>query len=426
MIDRFLRCYGFRKPFDMATALLFLLNALFLAVLAATGVAWYLMGELTFWSPRSIFITYLAATLLAAALLSRRHLLSLVLLSLCILEFGLAGATEVLKQQGWSASLLPVDVADEQRFVYHPLLQKVPKPGFGGGHGARASHRHTLVKHNSDGFRGEEVRALKEGTKLVFAYGGSSTYDVAVDQGKTWVEELERRLGSDYTVLNFGVPGYSSQEHVIQTAFYEDFHGIRPRCALYYVGWNDIRNAHIPNLDRGYADSHALIQLDSFLVREARIYFARFSPLLLMFVRFVQARTSVIPPPPTHGRASPEPAPDPRLEAIYRNNIAALEALNRSRGITPIFVGQLLNRARLTEARSFGWMPLVQERHIWAMQERFNQVLGDQAAALGAHYIDPGVDAFEDADFVDEGHFSAAGAKKFAAILHPQIASVCH
>ena len=59
------------------------------------------------------------------------------------------------------------------------------------------------------------------------------------------------------------MPGYTTVEHLIQTAFYQDKFGKPPRCAIYYVGWNDLRNAHIPDLDPGYADFHLPSQIDS-------------------------------------------------------------------------------------------------------------------------------------------------------------------
>jgi lysophospholipase L1-like esterase len=67
----------------------------------------------------------------------------------------------------------------------------------------------------------------------------------------------------------------------------------------------------------------------------------------------------------------------------------------------------------------------VQGRHVWDLQAHFNGVLEAQASELGAAYIDPGIDNFAETDFADEGHFSAAGAEKFAAIVHPKVAELC-
>ena len=52
-------------------------------------------------------------------------------------------------------------------------------------------------------------------------------------------------------------------ENLIQTAFYQDKFGIAPACALYYVGWNDLRSAHFSRRDSGYARYHLPSQIDS-------------------------------------------------------------------------------------------------------------------------------------------------------------------
>src|SRR5262249_44739814 len=103
---------------------------------------------------------------------------------------------------------------------------------------------------------------------VIATVGGSSTYGAFVANDDTYPDALERILGDGYAVLNHGVPGYSTAEHLIQTLFYLDSYGVKPQCAIYYVGWNDIRNAHVPNLDPGYADFHLLSQLQNLKIRK--------------------------------------------------------------------------------------------------------------------------------------------------------------
>ena len=47
------------------------------------------------------------------------------------------------------------------------------------------------------------------------------------------------------------------------------------------------------------------------------------------------------------------------------------------------------------------------------------------ARAMGDTYVALPADAFGPTDFVDEGHFSAAGARRFAAILAPVVRQTC-
>ena len=90
------------------------------------------------------------------------------------------------------------------------------------------------------------------------------------------------------------MPGYTTAEHVLQTAFYPEKFGKAPRCAVYYVGWNDLRNAHIPDLDPGYADFHLPSQVNSLKVRRIGGSNVTISPLLTVLARFVGAEVDTV------------------------------------------------------------------------------------------------------------------------------------
>ena len=95
------------------------------------------------------------------------------------------------------------------------------------------------------------------------------------------------------------------------------------------------------------------------------------------------------------------------------------------RGVVTIWVGQLLNRAQLRGDGRYGWLPLVRDRDLWPMQRRLNAVLAQTAKALGDVYVDVPIDDFSDSDFVDNGHFSPAGAQRFADSLAPVVRDAC-
>src|SRR5262249_37122886 len=142
-----------------------------------------------------------------------------------------------------------------EAFIYHPLLQTVPRPNWrftdhqldfnkdkataAGIDVASLQGQERDYIHNSLGLRGKEVTKDYLAKDLIFVYGGSTTYDIGVTQGETWVEHLQSELKNKYTVVNFGIPSHSSAEHLIQTAFYQDIIKKKPVCAVYYVGWND-------------------------------------------------------------------------------------------------------------------------------------------------------------------------------------------
>jgi hypothetical protein len=105
--------------------------------------------------------------------------------------------------------------------------------------------------------------------------------------------------------------------------------------------------------------------------------------------------------------------------------VHAISAINRERGVKTIWVGQVLNLARLTGDGRYGWLPYVRDKDVWPLQARFDEILRREAAALGDTGIDLPIGDFGPDDFVDQGHFSAAGAKKFAARIAPVVRRDC-
>jgi hypothetical protein len=439
--------YGLQRPFDFRIAIPFLLNILALILLMIVCAFLFADGGLSIGTQRFQFLAYIVVLLMLAAAFSRNDVLSLAAFSWCVLELVLALSASTLARYGIDTGtvVFPQNYftpPPTRGFVYHPLLQNVPKRnwevtinydryrGFLSNYPinwAALSGREFTFSHNSLGIRGIEPTADDLEKNLIFIYGGSSTYDVTVTQGETWVEHLQSALNDKYTVLNFGVPSYSTTEHLIQTAFYQEVREQRPVCAIYYVGWNDIHNAHRENLDRAYADWHLLITVN--FNRRPEIWLARYSPLLRLAYRKAEQRIDTIPElPMLHGKKPAiANARDKRLESIFVEHVSAIIAINNSRGIKTVFIGQILNR----NVQQFGpedvsfWFPTIRNRDIWPLQERFNVVLRDAAALNGAKYIDAGIENFSDSDFSDNGHFTAAGSRKFSGLISTRVEKYC-
>lgn len=387
------------------------LGAGLLAVLVLAAGAWLAVsGELPWGGPRARYFLYLLAVLALVLAFAARPRLAAFLLALATLDFGLGMA---------SPDLLPPARAEPQRFQWHPLLQAVPIPSL-----ALTSSTGLAIRHTSQGTRGRDPEGSLDGRTVIATFGGSTTYDIGAGDGETWPDRLGEALGRGFHVVNHGVPGYTTSEHLVQTAFYQDKFG-KPRCALYYVGWNDLRNAHIPNLDPAYADFHLPSQVDSQKVRQIGGAHVTLSPLLTLALRLLGPEVDTVHyfvdpygKPPVEGR-------DPALEAIYRRNIAAISAINRQRGVRTIWIGQLLNRDRLTGEGRYGWLPLVRDRDLWPLQQSLNAVLQQEATALGDTFVGLPPDSFTTDDFVDQGHFSPRGARRFADVLAPVVRQAC-
>lgn len=413
--------YGFQKPYDFRVAIPFLLSALLLSLGCAAFVAVRIRGMAAPDTPRFAFFVYVNLLLLGATLLARLRWVSIPLATLGSIELFLALVTHVGHHylKTFPVDLLPSHSHYEQpRFRYHPLLAGVPTPGFRSKNGID-------VRHNSLGMRGPEFKPAP-GATIINVYGGSTTYDLGVPNGLTWPEQLSQLLSDRYAVANFGVLGYGTVEHIVQTSLYRDRHGYSPDYAVYYIGWNDVRNAHFPDLDAGYADYHFQSQFDNLKLR--RTGSQAFSPIVRILERMLSVRLDTIHQPPGYGKLPPMEGSDPRLEEFFRRNIRTLVAINREFGVGPVFIGQVLNRDKLIRGKAdemFGWVPRVRDRDLIPLQERFNAILKEECARLGVPYIGIPMDRFDPDDFVDVGHFSTSGSRKFAEWVYGELKAAC-
>jgi hypothetical protein len=302
---RLLAYAGLARPYRFERTLA-VLTALLLAIVAgAAAIHFWMAGKLPPDSPRYWYFVYMAALVGLALLLVPWPRLAAVVLSLATLEaaFGL-GTAYLYKVRLLDQTVFPGVEEAEPRFRWRPLLQGVPIPYDGDD-----------IHHNTLGQRGRERTPQSlDGKATIALFGGSTTYDVGGGEGETWGDRLEQLLGADrFAVINHGMLGYSTAEHVIQTAFYERTYGVPPRCAIYYVGWNDLRNSHVRNLDPGYADFHLPGQIDNLEVRRLRQSYVSFSPLLMLVRHFLVLGVDTARAADRHS-GQIDSAPDPAME----------------------------------------------------------------------------------------------------------------
>lgn len=421
-----LRYFGLSRPyrFERTISAGF---AFLLALLALIAAVWMReTGLLVVRGPRGEYFLYLMILLGLALLLVPWPRLPAVILALAAFELAFGAGLLALQRAGIApVSFMPVLRSEPPRFQWHATLQAVPIPSL-----SMTSSTGLPIQHTSQGTRGKDPVGSLDGRTVVATVGGSTTYDLAVGEGDTWSDRLGAALdqGSDkgrFFIVNHGVPGYTTAEHLIQTAFYQNKFGKPPRCAIYYVGWNDLRNSHIPDLDPGYADFHLPNQVDALRVRRVDRPPVTISPLFNLVMRFVGRYFDTVREYPNPFNRPPVNGPDSTLEALYQRNIRTISAINRERGVVTIWVGQLLNRNLLTGEGRYGWLPLVRDRDVWPLQQRFNTILERTAKELGDIYVDVPIDSFGDADFADHGHFTKSGSKRFGEYLAPIVRDAC-
>lgn len=413
MKHRLLAYAGLVRPYRFERTLVVLAALLMGAVIGAAVLHFSLAGKLTLGTPRYRYFIYMAVLLTLALLLVPWPRIAVVVLSLATLEAALGlGTAYLYKVRLLDQTVFPGEEEGAHRFRWHPLLQGVPIPSNGDD-------------HNALGQRGPErtPQSLKDKTTIAL-FGGSTTYDINSDTGETWADRLQEILGSGVAILNHGVPGYSTAEHVIQTAFYERSHGVPPRCSIYYIGWNDLRNSNVRGLDTGYAGFHLRGQIDNLEVRRLRQSYVSFSPLLTL-ARYFLVRGIDTPRPVDWPAGETAAGPDPAMEDNFLRNVATISAINRQRGIRTIWVGQVMDHRRLLAGEPYGWVPFLRPQDTSPLILRLNGLLKREAEALGDVYVDIAPQDFTSDDFVDHGHFTPAGSLKFAQRLAPALAAAC-
>src|SRR5262245_3668861 len=332
-------------------AVLFGLVVALMAVLA-------LAGEFGRHAPREFYYLWLTGLILVGLALAPKPGLAAIPLAWAALDLGLGAGSLALERAGFGyVTMMPPQFNTTHDFRWHPLLQAEPTPSFKRDLGG------LTISHSSAGTRGRDRSLAELATKKVVAtFGGSTTYDLALNDGQTWPEQLEQQLGvGGWAVINHGMPGYSTVENLLQTAFYADSFGRRPDCALHYIGWNDIRSSGLPTLDPAYSTFHLRAQVDALKTRRINADTYTVSPTLTILLRSLAIAVDTIRPVGIPQGDMIETA-DPRVEDIVARNVQAISGINRARGIRTLWVGQLLNVAVLVGDEPLTWTPLVRQK----------------------------------------------------------------
>ncbi|MFN4018053.1 MAG: SGNH/GDSL hydrolase family protein [Reyranella sp.] len=410
------RPYRFERTIAVAVALL-------LATAGGAIVLVYgLADDIAAGSPAAWFFAYVGGLLALGIACAPWPRITMVVLSLAALELGIGLGAAVMAEHGRGAAvgLFPDRGVRSATRVWHPLLQaaNVPTPA-----GTR-----TRFHVDSQGLRGRERSPAELKDRIVIAvFGGSTTENIALSDGETWPERLETLLGSDrFAVLNRAVSGNGTVQHVIRTAFYQDAYGVAPRCAVYYVGGQDISNSHVRNLDPGYAEFHTPNLVDAVEARYADRAPVAVSPILRL-LRYGATSLLDTVRPAEDPAGSQSALPDPALEAIFTRNIRSISAINRARGVRTVWIGELLNQAPPPSdiAPQAKWTLFIDLKDLHRLLAHLRSVLKREAVALGDIHIDLDDSKLEDSQFVDIEHFSAEGAQAFATMIAPTIAAAC-
>lgn len=367
--------------------------------------------------------------LLFATFTARRYLLVIYAFALLFGTEALFVATMTAQDQRHHAATarqnykhaLYVDRSKNQ-FSHHPVLAGMPT----------ANYKTEDLSHTAQATR-TTARPKDPDAPTIVTIGGSTTYGGTNKDRDTWASLLAER--ANLNVVNMGVLGYSSAEHVIQTAFWAPEYA--PRCAVYYVGWNDIRSVGVNNVKPDYSSFHFKRQGMMLGVSPHALKFYKPSPMeyVAIYARYINWRRNRLDNflsgsfpwwRDNTGAGILTSQLDEKALNYFTQNMKTIITLNQARGVRTILIPQIMNFEMLTEDDARPWTPFLSAKAVKQVIGEYNQTLIGLAQGEDVWALDNVLDQnWRDEHFVDEGHFTASGAEIFADAIADDVAAIC-
>lgn len=283
-----------------------------------------------------------------------------------------------------------------------------------------------------DALGSRSVSDYSTATHKIVAFGGSTTICSALTQEKTWTAFLDKKLGNEYWVGNFGRSGNSSNHHVFQLQHMLDKPELKDtKLILMLVGVNDCRGymisqekylnmsdldvkksafEHIPDSEVSFIRSLTLVKLLKKAKQRILYYTQARKPLdyLETFESDVAPMTEL--PDLTAGLNH------------YEQNLEKMIAETQKRGISIIFITQPTiwqknisdSLKTLLAARShINKMPLYTGEALEKLMSRFNERLITVCRKHNIPVIDLQLPKNQTI-FYDDMHFNESGAEVVA------------
>lgn len=305
----------------------------------------------------------------------------------------------------------PYDIPYNQNvelFEPHPYMVGMPRKG------AKVTIGQHTYTNNSQGYRGPEVGTKQPGTVRVAVVGASTSYGVGVNDDQTWPHYLDSLLGPGYEVLNTGVPGHTSVEHIMFAATL--LPDLQPDVVLVHSGLNDIRCLNIQGVKADYTDFHAPSFAGSlgFCYRNGLPDVATVQVLISALERL-----GWYPMCDFHRMAQPVmETGNTRALALFDRNMHTLAAVCEQTRARLVFVPQVVVKEKIAGNQLWWWMPYVTDDELVAGIDSTNAIMHRVATAGGHVYTDIIAPArFSAADFGDPTHLNASGNLRFAQML---------
>ncbi|HVY56111.1 MAG TPA: GDSL-type esterase/lipase family protein [Thermodesulfobacteriota bacterium] len=284
---------------------------------------------------------------------------------------------------------------------------------------ARTKERISATKYHT---RSTGSQENDSGLVRVAVLGGSTTFGTGVTDADSWPAILQRKLGKGYCVINYGMPGYTTAEAIIQTALIVPER--KPQFVIFYEGWNDIHNYHVPDLGEDYyADGMSQYEiLEIPIKRESKLWgeLYQISAIGRLAAKIKRVLTGPdVQPCPEYD------TPDEFVDKIYVRNLETLKLLSEHIAPYTLFVPQILNYQAFKEkqnldACSSSWSTHIKNSAMPRLMDRLNLLMKTVCAENDPKCLYEGAVLkvkWQTDDFIDDGHFSKKGGEKFADVI---------
>lgn len=252
-----------------------------------------------------------------------------------------------------------------------------------------------------------------QGKIRIAVLGGSTTFGTGVSDKDSWPALLQQVLGEKYAITNFGFPGYSTAENIIQMALVVPEK--KPHFVLFYEGWNDISNYHYSNKSYDYYE-HGIRQYKNL---DIQIDLNSFLKNMFAITWFIDKLKGKYMADITEIELFDKP--DIFIDEIYKKNLKILRVLSHNINAFPIFIPQILNYTAFEKRNSYSnWTPNIKDSSMSILMRHLNSQMiqicskNENKCAVLSEVLH---EKWSADDFVDDGHFSRLGGEKFAKII---------
>lgn len=345
----------------------------------------------------------------------------------CVLLVGLEAGGQLLFYLAkgypvWQADQHLISQSSEQLFELHPWLVARLRGGVKIQQGPKTVSS-TPAHTRSTGADSAAPDAIR-----IAVVGGSTTFGSGLSDEDTWPTRLQALLGPGYRVTNYGMPGYSTAEGIIQMGLVVP--ESRPDIVIFFEGWNDLRNSHLAGLGPDYY-GHGLRQYANLDVERPKPtgFLGKLAEVSAIgHLAFVLAKSGPAPKAKPVARGTLHTDPDSLVDRVYRRNLGTLKTLAQAMGAQVFFVPQLVDATRLTsDSTAHEWTPTLVDSAMPGLMARMNRIMAGVCAPGESRcrvLQDIAEHRWAHDDFMDEGHFVRKGSDTFAALLATHIRSV--